>query len=224
VDAAIIIAIIALVGSILSAAATVFLPPLLQSRSEASKTLASYREPLLAAAYELQARLHNILCNEFVEKYLVGDKADKQDAALQSTLYVFAQFFGWREAIRRDVQLLRFATEEETREVARLLRDITETFLSEDYGPQFMIWRVEQRGFGEAMIVTADSRLGCLGYASFIEHADRLEQWLTPIERDLRSIGDDGRRRLTRLQNLLLELVTKLDENHTRYPFTMNAA
>ncbi|MDQ6805348.1 MAG: hypothetical protein M3065_10360, partial [Actinomycetota bacterium] len=117
-DAAIIIALIALAGSILSATATVFLPPLLQSRREESKTLASYREPLLAAAYELQARLHNILRKRFLEKWLMGAPADKQDAALQSTLYVFAQFFGWREVIRRDVQLLRFSTDADTRDVA----------------------------------------------------------------------------------------------------------
>lgn len=223
-SAAIVIALIALVGSILSTAATVFGAPMLQSRRDANKTLATYREPLLAAAYELQARLHNILCKDFVEKYLIGDKADKQDAALQSTLYVFAQFFGWREVIRRDVQLLRFSTDAETREVARILRDITETFLTEDYGPQFMIWRVEQRGFGEQMIEISDGRLGCLGYASFIEQRAKLDQWLAPIERDLRSIGDAGRHRLIELQHLLLALVTKLDENKTRYPFEMAAA
>ena len=32
--------------------------------------LARHREPLLAAAYELQSRLHNILCNRFVEDYV----------------------------------------------------------------------------------------------------------------------------------------------------------
>ncbi|MDQ6807312.1 MAG: hypothetical protein M3065_20690, partial [Actinomycetota bacterium] len=147
-----------------------------------------------------------------------------QDAALQSTLYVFAQFFGWREVIRRDVQLLRFSTDADTRDVADLLRRITETFLTDEFGHQFMIWRVEQRGFGEAMIETADDRSGCLGYASFIEHRDKLERWLEPIERDLRNFDDDGRRRLTKLQNLLLELVTMLDENQTRYPFKMDAA
>jgi hypothetical protein len=30
--------------------------------------LERHRDPLLAAAYELQARLHNILCNRFTEE------------------------------------------------------------------------------------------------------------------------------------------------------------
>ena len=48
--------------------------------------LARHREPLLAAAYELQSQLHNILCNRFVEDYVLEVKARKQDAALESTL------------------------------------------------------------------------------------------------------------------------------------------
>ena len=43
-------------------------------------------------------------------------------------------------------------------------------------------------------------------------------EWFDPLERDLRSIDDGGRARLTRLQHLLLDLVEKLDEDRTRYP------
>ena len=157
-DAAIIIALIALAGSVLSTVATVFGGPAFQARREARNILETHREPLLAAAYELQARLHNILCNNFVEDYVVGNKAGKQDAARESTLYVFAQFFGWREIVRREVQFLRFTRDEETREVARLLQDIGETFLTDDFGPQFMIWRVEQRGLGERMITAPNGK------------------------------------------------------------------
>lgn len=226
-DVAIIIALIALAGSILNTAATVLWSPRVQARGEARKTLETYREPLLAAAYELQARLHNILTNEFVERYLIGEeatKSDKQDAAMQSTLYVFAQYFGWREVIRRRVQVLRFARDAQTREIAELLQDISETFLTDDFGSQFMIWRVEQRGFGERMIETTRGTIGCMGYASFIDHRAHMQRWLDPIERDLRQIGDDGRDRLRKLQHLLLALVRKLDENQMRYPFEMTPA
>jgi len=222
--AAVVIALIALIASLLSTVLTVFGAPMFQARREGTKLLATYREPLLAAAYELQARLHNILCNDFVEKYIRSDAAGKQDAAVQSTLYVFAQFFGWREIIRREVQFLRFARDEETRDVARLLRDITETFLLDDYGPQFMIWRVEQRGLGERMIVSDGDRPTCVGYAAFIEQRANFAEWLAPLERDLQDIGEEGRTRLVKLQHLLLELVTKLDEKQMRYPFALNQA
>jgi hypothetical protein len=69
-SASVIIALTALAGSILSTVATVFGAPALQARREAAKVLETYREPLLAACYELQARLYNILRIQFVEKYI----------------------------------------------------------------------------------------------------------------------------------------------------------
>jgi len=221
---AIVLALIALAGSLFSTVATTFGFSALQARRDASKALDIYREPLLAASYELQARLYNILQLKFVEKYIREDKAGKRKAAMESTLYVFAQFFGWREIIRREVQYLRFSRDRQTRKVAQLLSDIGDTFLTDKYGPQFMIWRVEQRGLGERMIAATDNKVTCLGYASFIEHADTMAEWLRPIERDLEGIGEEGRQRLTELQHLLLELVTRLDDKHKRYPFEMKRA
>jgi hypothetical protein len=220
VDAAIIIALIALAGSLISTATTVFGAPTLQARREARAVLQSHREPLLAAAYELQARLHNILCNRFLERYVL-EAGLKERRALESTLYVFAQFFAWRETIRQEVQFLRFPKDEETRQVARLLRDIGEAFLRDDLGDQFMIWRVEQRGLGERMIAMSDGKPRCLGYAAFLERRDTMKQWLEPIEADLRNLEDDGRKRLTEIQHLLVDVVTRLDADRTRYPFEL---
>jgi hypothetical protein len=220
----IVIALIALAGSVFSTIITVFGAPALQARSDAKKALDNYRDPLLAAAYELQARLYNILQLRFVEKYINDDTAGKHDSAIESTLYVFAQFFGWREIIRREVQYLRFSSDKQTREIGRILRDIGETFLADKYGSQFMIWRVEQRGLGERMIVSVDSKMTCLGYASFIEHHSAMQQWLDPLENDFKHLQDEGRKRLTELQHLLLELVKQLDDKQKRYPFEMDKA
>lgn len=224
---AIAVAVVALLGTLAQAALSVYGPPRLQSRAAARALLETYREPLLVAAYELQARLHNILRNQFVEDFLLDQRqAGKQEAALQTTLYVFAQFLAWREIIRRDIQLLRLASDEQTRKVQGLLADITETFLTSDLGHQFMIWRIEQQGFGGAMIDTThrDDRPGCLGYAEFLARRDAMKIWLDPLERDLTDIGELGRQRLTRLQNLLLKLVHQLDEGGLRYPFEMQDA
>lgn len=223
-DPAIIIALIALAGSLVSTVATVFGAPTLQARREAKAVLERYREPLLAAAYELQARLHNILRNRFLERYAHGNEGIKQDAALKSTLYVFAQFFAWREVIRQEIQFLRFSRDEDTRQIARLLRDIEETFLRDDRGDQFMIWRVEQRGLGERMITTSDGKPRSLGYSAFIQQRATMGEWLDPLERDLKNLQDEGRNRLTEIQHLLLDLVRRLDPDQTRYPFTMEKA
>jgi hypothetical protein len=223
-NTAIVLALVALAGSLFSTVATTFGFPALQARRDARKVLDAYREPLLAAAYELQARLYNILKFQFVEKYIENNDAGKRDPAIESTLYVFAQFFGWREIIRREIQYLRFTNARQTREFAQLLRDIGEAFLTDQHGPQFMIWRVEQRGLGERMIVSAQGKMTCLGYASFIDHRATMEEWLQPLERDLESIDEGGRKRLVEVQNLLLQLVRRLDDKQRQYPFEMNGA
>ncbi len=223
-NTAIVIALIALAGSVFSAVVTVFGAPALQARHDAKKVLDNYREPLLAASFELQSRLYNILQLGFVDKYISDDTAGKRNLAIESTLYVFAQFFGWREIIRREVQYLRFSRDRQTREIGRLLQEIGETFLSDQYGSQFMIWRVEQRGLGERMIVSADNRMTCLGYASFIERGPTMQEWLRPIEHDLENVLDGGCKRLTDLQHLLLELVRQLDDKQKRYPFDLKKA
>jgi hypothetical protein len=224
VDASIVIALIALAGSAFSTVASVVGAPALQSRREAKAVLDRHREPLAAAAYELQARLHNILRNEFLENWVLKEDGARQRAAVESTLYVFAQFLGWKEIIRREVQFLRFATDHETRVVAGLLREITETFLDDGLGERFMIWRVEQRGLGERMIVRPDGRSTCMGYAEFMVQRGAMAEWLDPIERDLRNLDDEGRRRLTALQHQLLELVRTLDPERIRYPFELEKA
>jgi hypothetical protein len=212
---------VALAVSLLSTVLTVFGGPVFQARRDAKLVLERYREPLLASAFELQSRLRNILRYDFFQDYVVQGKAGKQSAALETTLYLFAQWFGWREIIRREIQYLRLSSDKETREVARLFRDIGETFISDEFDPQFMIWRVEQRGLGERMIIYADGRPTCMGYASFLEARPTMAEWLDPLEHDLRTLDEKGRERLTRLQNLLLDLVLKLDKKQMRYPFRL---
>ena len=223
-NTAIVLAVVALAGTVVTAIVSTFGLPLIQGRRDATKVLDSYREPLVAAAYELQARLYNILSLEFVDRYLKSDTAGKQDAAMDSTLYVFAQFFGWRELIHVEVQYLRFSRHERTRRVSKLLWDIGQEFLADSYGPQFMIWRVEQRGLGERMICSVNGRVTCMGYAAFLEQQDTMYEWLKPLEHALENLDDGGRRRLTRIQHLLLALVRELDDKGKRYPFTMNEA
>lgn len=223
-NAAIVIAVIALIGSLASTAVTVFGAPALQARHDAKKALDKYQEPLIAAAFELQARLYNILQLRFVEKYISNEAAGKRDGAIDSTLYVFAQFFAWGEIIRREVQYLRFSRDRRTREIGRLLRDIGETLLADSYGPQFMIWRLEQRGIGERMIESANGQMACFGYASFVKHRSTMDEWLTPIQRELENIQDGGCQRLTDLQHKLVKLVRQLDDKKKRYPFELKEA
>jgi hypothetical protein len=51
-----------------------------------------------------------------------------------------------------------------------------------------------------------------------------MQEWLQPLENDLENLRDDGRKRLTELQHLLLELVRQLDDKQKRYPFELKKA
>jgi hypothetical protein len=158
VDTSIIVAIIALVASVVSAAIAYYGQThtlRIQARREARATLQRYREPLLDGAYELQSRFYNILCLRFLETYYEGDDAWQREYAVKHTLYVVGQYFAWTEILRRRIQFLDFGKVKETREVAQLLHEIRELFRSDKghLGKPFMIWIGEQPAIGERMIV-----------------------------------------------------------------------
>ena len=88
------------------------------SRREAEAVLARYREPLLAAAYELQGRIYNILQLKFLPRYYLAGDQDQKSYAVQNTLYVVGQYFGWSEILRREIQFLSFSDSKRTRSVA----------------------------------------------------------------------------------------------------------
>jgi hypothetical protein len=79
------------------------------SQSRLEQLLSRYRDPLLLAAYDLQSRLYNIVVRDFVDLLQKGDQ-DQQTYAVDSTLFVIAQYLGWVEALRRGVQYLDLGT------------------------------------------------------------------------------------------------------------------
>lgn len=189
---------------------------------QAEDVLARYREPLAAAAYDLQRRLFNILRREFLEMYGGGDERGVE--AVRTTAFRLAQYFGWTEVLRRDIQFLSFPEDADTREVAELQYRISVAFLTtDDYGRSLMLWTDEQRALGERMIVEEHGKVLCMGYASFADHCDTTFRAL--CERIEAEIGDDGaRRRMRDLQHLLCELVEKLDHRRVRYTTDLDRA
>lgn len=222
-NATVIVAIIALVGAVLSAAISLYgqhWSSAKAARRDAESVLAKYREPLVDAAYELQSRLYNIVELGFLRKYyLDGDEAQKR-YAVQNTLYVVAQYFGWSEILRREIQLLSFFDTKRARVVAERQRRVVESFQSDDesLGRPFLIWRGEQRGIGELMIQPDDVQAQCMGYASFLENqTPSLRLWLSRLESDIGEIAQSPNPRLVRLQHSLVDLIRDLDPKRVRY-------
>jgi len=224
VDAAIIVAIIALVASVLTAGVSLYGQThslAFTARREAAATLSRYREPLVASAYELQSRLYNILRQDFLQKCFVDGDEKRRQYAIRNTQFLVAQYFGWTEILRRRIQLLDFGEVQETREVSRLQGEIQDLFASDEssIGKAFMIWRGEQRAIGERMIVRDDADLLCMGYAVFVEQADAsFWRWLNPLERDIQVVADTPNDRLRLLQHALIDLIERLDVGHVRFP------
>ena len=194
---------------------------LFEREVHAADVLATYREPLAAAAYDLQSRMYNILCLDFFAKW--GDVERRSDDAMVTTLFRLAQYFGWTEILRRRIQFLSFPEAEDTRKVAQLQSDIAQCFLTDRYGRSLMLWTDEQRALGEKMIVEANGDLLCMGYAQFRDESDstfRVHcEWLRS------EIGDPGvTDRLRDTQHLLCDLVETLDHRRVRYTRNLDRA
>jgi hypothetical protein len=215
-DPAIIVAIIALVASVISATVSLFGDVLLASwtaRREMKSVLARYRETLAEAAYELQARLWNILKLEFLQTYYLDGEDTEREYAVENTLYVVAQYLAWVQALRRDVHLSRFPQFRDP--VGRRTDGIGQLFGSDDpgLGDHFRVWRGEQQAIGELMLSYEDGRPQCLTYARFVEHQGRgFRKWFARLEKDIPALAaDPSSERLRQLQNELVDLVRELD-------------
>jgi hypothetical protein len=185
----------------------------------AEEVLKRYREPLAAAAFDLQSRLYNILRQDFLGKFGTGRFADE---AMWTTLFRIAQYFGWTEILRRDIQFLSFPEDEATRRVAMLQSEIARQFLSDEPGHALMIWNDEQRGLGERMILSEDGKVMCIGYSAFREHEDAFRPWRRRIEEGLKDPASAGR--LREVQHRLCDLVESLDERRVRYTRDLDRA
>jgi hypothetical protein len=154
-----------------------------QRREQADKTLrleqvvSRYRDPLLGAAFDLQSRIYNILILGFSGYLSSGDDGEKS-YAVNSTLFLIAQYFGWTEALRRGVQFLDLGEVERSRELVSRLENVRGTFSTDTrvQGP-FRIFRAQQRAMGELMHEMTEDRSStmlwqCRGYASFCSLLD----------------------------------------------------
>lgn len=193
---------------------------LLERDLAAEDVLKRYREPLAAAAFDLQSRLYNILRLDFAGKF--GNHERSEDA-LQTTLFRLAQYFGWTEILRRDIQFLSFPEAEDTQSVADLQSEIAKAFLSDSYGHALMIWKDEQRAIGERMIVEEHGKVLCMGYATF---GDKCDELFAPWRERLRAEQSDeaSAARLRDVQHLLCDLVEALDSHRVRYTRDLDRA
>jgi hypothetical protein len=191
---------------------------------EADRLLRRYRDPVVRAAFDLQSRLYNIVVNDFLQKYLVRGTAAEQEYAVESTLYVIGEYFGWVEVLRQEVQFLDLGDSGKSRELRERLGATNGIFFSERPDSGFRIFRGEQRAIGQVMVATspASGVREVIGYADFVTRRQSPEfaRWFQKLDADTRQLAASGGRpdRLIDVQHQLIGLLAFLDPENQYFP------
>lgn len=196
-------------------------------RDRSDLLIAEYAEPLGRAAFDLQSRLYNILCRQFLTAYF-----GKDDYAELSTLWLFGQYLAWAEILRREVQLVEFGDVKRTATFQLHLATVT-SILASDMSiedPVFNLFRTEQRAIGELMVVertvAGQHRSDSMGYAAF---KSRLQNesfggWFEKLRSGISALAANSAHhvRPIYLQRALIDLIDFLDPQGLRFPEKKN--
>lgn len=202
-----------------------------ESKEELVATLmARYREPLVRAAFDLQSRIYNIVAQAFLVDFYLRGSAVEQEYAVRNTLFVFADYLGWVEILRRDVQFLDLGDVERNRKLADRLDAVSEVLGNSRTikDPAFRLFRGQQRALGEVMIEAMGAndsapRGRCMGYAGFVARLEAdpaFARWFAQLAADIQSSPQDPKahcERLVPLQHALIDLIDFLDDPPVRF-------
>ena len=200
--------------------------------------MSRYRDCLLWAAFDLQSRLWNILfgyevdragsARGFTTAFLLHGSQQEALYARCSTAYLFAEYLGWAEIFRRDIQFLDVGRSDHNSQVMLLLWQISRTlsFSRDSSGPPFRVHRANQRAIGEMMIAAGSEprQRWCIGYAEFcrrISEDGEFHGWVEELLDDVELAAGDpdaARDRMTKLQHQLIDLINFLDPREIRFP------
>jgi len=234
---AVVAAVIAVLGAIFTAVSGYWWQVRLRS-AERLDYMGRYRDSLLWAAFDLQGRLWNILYGYEVDRAGSGRgfvralllEGSKQQAvyARYSTAYLFAEYLGWADIFRRDIQFLDVGGSDRNLRVMLALSHISRTlgFGSHTSGRAFRVLRVNQRAIGELMI-PAESKPGerwCIGYAEFCRRISEDGEFRGWVEELIAGVDlaasepAEASDRMIELQHQLISLIDLLDPQGIRFP------
>lgn len=235
------ISVISAAVAVLGAVVTAILSYRLQTQAKSRERLdymSRYRDALLWAAFDLQSRLFNILHGYEVDRrqgqmgfttaFLLEGTERHALYVKRSTAFLFAEYLGWVEIFRRDLQFLDLGKSETNQQIMFSLTKISRTLGAANIPDTecFMIFRSDQRALGELMI-EPDGKPGerrCIGYATFcakLAAEEAFSEWaqvlLDHVELAARQ-PYTAQGRLTRLQHQLIDLIDLLDPEGHRFP------
>jgi len=186
---------------------------------QAETILARYRDPLISVTFELQDRLQNLLRKKGQSVLVYLAVPGRGELAIRSTLFRFAQYFGWAEIVRREIQFLEVAPASSMGSVQDAVGKVGWAFATDTLGSDFMLWREEQRAIGEHMLSEDAGARTSIGFARFNDrYTDEFAPWLDSVATTLQREFD--RRRLVELHHRLIDLGKRLDPDEIRYPWS----
>ncbi|MEV0250845.1 hypothetical protein AB0H76_29920 [Nocardia sp. NPDC050712] len=199
-------------------------------RREASDGLVRrYREPILLAAFDLQARLYNIVETDFMRRHMNSSDPEERLYAQISTLYRLGSYFGWIEILRRGLQFMDLQEQGRTHELVERLDRISHAFGDTHRFPTsaLRVFRDQQRAIGEIMLEPIEDELrrhDCIGFATFVERFDgepTFTRWFARLGAEVADLMEPAPARLDRmieLQRALVDLIVFLDPRGVRFP------
>ncbi|GAA4882482.1 hypothetical protein [Actinomycetospora straminea] len=200
-------------------------------KDQANDLMVKYANPLARSAFDLQSRLYNIANGH-------SGGADPEYFRM-NTLYLLAEFLGWLEIVRREIQFLDLEGEASARGLKRQLHELQRRLArtgTESTGDLMYLYWGQQRAIGEVMIVArpdapargAGPSSECIGYAKSVERQGEpnFSKWFDRIGGQidqLRQARQPGKKiqlphRLVYLQSDLVDLINLLDPNKIRLP------
>jgi len=194
------------------------------AKLDREKVFSKFKDPLAHSAYDLQSRIFNIIRKSFLNRYYVNGSAREQEYAIENTVFLLAQFLGWTEIIRQEVQFLALDKDDNNTKKLRQLQYDIYTHLRTDsrFGPGFRLFAGEQRSVGELMIDRVTGSPRCLGFASFLTSRNTaIDRWLDPLRDDVKSMALNVapfEQRLIAIQHSLIDLLQFLDPDCEWFP------
>ncbi|MFI9582011.1 hypothetical protein ACIHCQ_09220 [Streptomyces sp. NPDC052236] len=203
----------------------------------------AYGASLAWAAFDLQSRLFNILYgyaidlapgprHGFLTTFLVNGSPEEAEYARRSTIFVLAEYLGWVEIMRRDIQFLDLGRSRTNQSVMIKISDVSSALnrMSSDSN-ELRLFRAQQRAIGELMVHPdgEPGRRRCLGFAEFsakLDTDDVFRRWFQQLLADIDSLAEDvtpALPRLQRIQQHLVALIDLLDPKSERFPHFRDA-
>jgi hypothetical protein len=191
-----------------------------QRKERIREEVLRWANPILGSVRSLGSRLENILDQDLyvaldrkAEWSLSEDWAIDRVYAVESTLFVFAEYFAWVQLLHEKMSFELFESEETKDEffdavwkVSGALSKWPDTRVK-GKGRDAQVFVLQQRAIGE-LLIRRDGDPRVLGYADFLERRDEppLKDMLAPLEALLSRLEKDSKR-WQRLQNTRTALV-----------------